>query len=107
MGSQSRARMTNSRRSRMSAFLRPAVRAVVLTIACAGVVGAQGAQKTCEVNEGRPNQVGRALLAVQVASNSEGPNAVRQLTAAVKGLTENAERMDNQVGRNFVLGKAL
>ncbi|MEX2154681.1 MAG: hypothetical protein WD825_15165 [Gemmatimonadaceae bacterium] len=91
----------------MSAFLRPAVRALGLTIACAGVVGAQGAPKACEVNEGRPTQVGRALLAVQVATNAEGPAATRQLTAAVKGLTENGERMDNQIGRNFVLGKAL
>jgi len=91
----------------MSAFLRPAARALGLTIACAGVVGAQAAPKACEVNEGRPTQVGRALLAVQVATNAEGPAATRQLTAAVKGLTENAERMDNQVGRNFVLGKAL
>ena len=93
---------------RMSLFRSPVFRAVGLTIACAGVAGAQAAQKACEVNEGRPTQVGRALLAVQVASGAQDPNAAaRQLTAAVKGLTENAERMENQVGRNFVLGKAL
>lgn len=92
----------------MSVFLRPTVRAIGLTIACAGVVGAQVVQKSCDVNEGRPTPVGRALLNVQVASGTQDPAAAkRQLTQAVKGLTENGDRMDNQVGRNMVLGKAL
>ncbi len=91
----------------MSVFLRPVARALGLMIAGAGIVGAQ-AQKACEVNEGRPTAVGRATLAVQVASGTQDPAAAtRQLTAAIKGLTDNAERMDNQVGRNLVLGKAL
>lgn len=92
----------------MSLFHSPAMRALGLTIAAVSVAGAQATQKACEVNEGRPTAVGKALLAVQVASSAQDPNAaMRQLTSAVKGLTENAERMDNQVGRNFVLGKAL
>src|SRR6266545_2013792 len=45
------------RRCRMSVFLSPAVRAFGLTMAFAAVVGAQGAQKACEVNESRPTQV--------------------------------------------------
>lgn len=91
----------------MSVLLRPVARALGLMIAGAGLAGAQG-QKACEVNEGRPTAVGRATLAVQVASGTQDPAAAsRQLTAAIKGLTENAERMDNQVGRNLVLGKAL
>ena len=90
----------------MSAFLRPVSRAVGLVLACAGIAGAQ--EKACEVNESRPTAIGRATLAVQVAQSTQDPAAAaKQLTAAVKGLTENAERMDNQVGRNFVLGKAL
>jgi tetratricopeptide (TPR) repeat protein len=93
----------------MSLSLGPVVRTLGLTMACAGALGAQAAQqKACEVNEGRPTQVGRALLAVQVATSAQDPAAAaRQLSAAVKGLTENGEKMDNQVGRNFVLGKAL
>jgi tetratricopeptide (TPR) repeat protein len=92
----------------MSLLLSPAIRALGLTIAAAAVVGAQAAPKACEVNEGRPTAVGRALLAVQVASGTQDPNAAtKQLTSAVKALTENGERMENQVGRNFVLGKAL
>lgn len=90
----------------MSAFLRPALRAVGLGLACAAVAGAQ--EKACEVNESRPTAIGRATLAVQVAQSTQDPaTAAKQLSAAVKGLTENAERMDNQVGRNYVLGKAL
>jgi tetratricopeptide (TPR) repeat protein len=91
----------------MSLFRSPISRALGLTIACVGVATAQ-AQKECSVNENRPTQVGKAMLAVQVALSAQDPNsAARQLSSAVKGLTENAERMDNQVGRNFVLGKAL
>lgn len=92
----------------MSVFLRPAVRVFGLTLACAAVAGAQAAPKECQVNEGRPSPVGRATLAVQVASSATDPAvAIRQLSTAVKALTENAEKMDNQVGRSFVLGKAL
>jgi predicted Zn-dependent protease len=91
----------------MSVFLSPAVRAFGLTMAFAAVAGAQGAQKACEVNESRPTQVGKATLAVQVASGAQPDVAARQLTSAVKLLTDNGDKMENQPGRNFVLGKAL
>jgi tetratricopeptide (TPR) repeat protein len=93
----------------MSFFPSPLIRAAALTIALASVAAWEAAaQKACEVNESRPTQVGRATLAVQVASSAQSPEAAaKQLTAAVKGLTENGERMENQPGRNFVLGKAL
>ena len=90
----------------MSVFFSP-VRAFGLTLAFAAVAGAQGAQKACEVNESRPTQVGKATLAVQVASGAQPDVAARQLSTAVKMLTDNGERMENQPGRNFVLGKAL
>src|SRR5947207_12285975 len=96
------------RRCLMSVFLSPAVRALGLTMALAAVAGAQGAaQKACEVNESRPTAVGKATLAVQVASSAQPDVAARQLSNAVKLLTENGERMENQPGRNFVLGKVL
>lgn len=93
----------------MSLFLTPTVRAIGLTISLAAAAGAQGAQKECEVNESRPAQIGRATLAVQVASSAQDPAvAAKQLTAAVKGLTDaGAAKWDNQAGRNLVLGKAL
>ena len=90
----------------MSFFHSPAVRSLGLTIAIAGNAAAQG--KACEVNESRPGQVGRATLAVQIASSAGSPDAAKkQLVSAVKSLTDNGDKMDNQVGRNFVLGKAL
>jgi tetratricopeptide (TPR) repeat protein len=68
---------------------------------------AQG-QQACDVDEGKPSQVARATLAVQMASGAQDPAAVsRQLTSAVRMLTDRGEQMANQVGRNFVLGKAL
>jgi len=92
----------------MSVFFSPAVRALGLTMAFAAVAGAQGAaQKACEVNESRPTAVGKATLAVQVASSAQPDVAARQLISAVKLLTDNGDRMENQPGRNFVLGKAL
>jgi tetratricopeptide (TPR) repeat protein len=92
----------------MSVSLSPAVRALGLTFAVAGTAAAQGAPKACEVNESRPGQVGRATLAVQIASSAGSPDAAKkQLVSAVKSLTDNGEKMDNQVGRHFVLGKAL
>ena len=89
----------------MSVFRSPATHALGLTIALASLAGAQ--QKACEVNESRPSQIGRATLAVQVATSAQGDAAARQLMSAVKLLTDNGEKMDNQPGRNFVLGKAL
>jgi hypothetical protein len=71
------------------------------------LAAAQG-QQACEVDEGKPSQVARATLAVQMASGAQDPAAVsRQLTSAVRMLTDRGEQMANQVGRNFVLGKAL
>ena len=93
----------------MSVLLNPVVRALGLTVALSGLAGAQGvSQKACEVNESRPNQIGKATLAVQVATSAATPEvAARQLTSAVKFLTDNGDKMENQTGRNFVLGKAL
>jgi tetratricopeptide (TPR) repeat protein len=92
----------------MSVSNNPVVRAFGLTFALAGTAAAQAATKACEVNESRPGQVGRATLAVQIASSAGSPDAAKkQLVSAVKALTDNGDKMDNQVGRNFVLGKAL
>ena len=90
----------------MPVFHSPAVRAIGLSFVLAGTAAAQAA-KTCEVNESRPSQVGRATLAVQIAASAGSPDAAKkQLVSAVKTLTDNGEKMDNQVGRHFVLGKA-
>lgn len=91
----------------MSVLSGPLARGLCILVAAAAVAGAQE-PPVCEVDEGRPNQVARALLAVQVASSSENPAEVsKQLTNAMKQLTENPDRISNQPGRNMVLGKAL
>ena len=91
----------------MRVFLTPAVRALGLTLALPAALAAQ-AQQACEVDEGKPSQVGRATLAVQMASGAQDPSsAAKQLTSAVKLLSDKGEQMSNQVGRHFVLGKAL
>lgn len=92
----------------MSVFFRPALRAIALSTVFAGAASAQAAAKACEVDEGRPSQLGRATLAIQVASGTQDPAAAaKQLSNAVKLVTDNGEKMSNQVGRNLVLGKAL
>src|ERR1044071_8088385 len=90
----------------MSVFLKPVVRALGLSAVCASAAIAQAA-KECQMQEGKPSTVGRATLSIQMASNSDPAGAARRLTEAVKALTDNGDKMDNQVGRNFVLGKAL
>jgi len=90
----------------MSVLTRPVIHAVGLSIALASAAAAQA--KSCDVNESRPTQIGRATLAVQIASSQTNAQAAqKQLQSAVKLLTDNGERMENQVGRNLVLGKAL
>src|SRR4051812_28864411 len=98
--------LNNLRRRRMSVLTRPVIHAVGLSIALASAAAAQA--KSCDVNESRPTQIGRATLAVQIASSQTNAQAAqKQLQSAVKLLTDNGERMENQVGRNLVLGKAL
>jgi tetratricopeptide (TPR) repeat protein len=85
----------------------PVARALGLTVFSAATLAGQAA-KECLVREDRPNQVGKARVAVELASQATDPaGATRQLVAAVRGLTDNADKMENQPGRNFVLGKAL
>src|SRR5437868_6547179 len=98
--------MTIRWRCRMPVSYSPMIRGLGLTAALAGFAHAQ-ATKGCEINEGRPAAVGRATYAVQIAQSANPETAARQLSAAVKSLTENVAQTDNPVGRNFVLGKAL
>lgn len=87
-------------------FLLPAL----LTAALAAQAGAQQ-QAQCSVNEGSPSQVAKAYLAVTSAQNlqqtQKTAEAAKQLTAAVKGLTDQPDKISNVAGRNLVLGKAL
>jgi tetratricopeptide (TPR) repeat protein len=68
---------------------------------------AGGQQKACEVDEGSPNQVARAVLDLQLAQNAGKPeDAATKLRDAVKLLSE-GDMSKNPTGRAFVFGKTL
>ena len=91
-------------------MLATAKKALVPLLLCATVTAVAGAQqkgKECEVDEGKPGEVARAMLALQVAQSSPKPeDAAKQLKSAIASL-EKADRSKNPVGESFVLGKTL
>lgn len=89
----------------MLASAKKALLPLLLSAAATTVAGAQ--QKECEIDEGKPGEVARAMLALQMAQSSNKPeDAAKQLRSAVSSL-EKADRSKNPVGTNFVLGKTL
>src|SRR6185437_370840 len=77
----------------------------LLALALASVAGAQ--QKDCDIHEGTPNQVARAMRDMQIAQNSAKPaDAIARLKDAVK-LTHDGDLKKNPVGRASVFGKTL
>ena len=69
----------------------------------AAMAGAQ--QKACDIDEGQPNQVGRALLDLQMTQTASKPeDAAKALRDAVKLLQE-GDKAKNPIGRAFVTGK--
>jgi tetratricopeptide (TPR) repeat protein len=89
----------------MLATAKKAVLPLLLSAAATAVAGAQ--QKECEIDEGKPGEVARAMLALQVAQSANKPeDAAKQLRSAVASL-EKADRSKNPVGTNFVMGKTL
>src|SRR5689334_3948470 len=78
-----------------------------LLIAGASVAASAQQPKQCELDEGTPNQVARAVLDIQLAQNATKPaDAAPKLRDAVKLLSE-ADPKRNPVGKSFVLGKTL
>jgi len=77
----------------------------LMVAAFAGTLGAQ--QKACEIDEGTPSPVARAVLDLQLAQTAAKPeNAAKSLSDAVKHVTE-GDRTKNPTGRAFVYGKTL
>jgi predicted Zn-dependent protease len=90
-------------------MLGTANKALLPLLLCATVTAVAGAQqkaKECEVDEGKPGEVARAMLALQVAQNAKPEDAAKQLRSAI-GSLEKADRAKNPVGESFVLGKTL
>ncbi|HKO16619.1 MAG TPA: FxLYD domain-containing protein [Gemmatimonadaceae bacterium] len=88
----------------MLALAKKAVLSMLLTMTAAAVAGAQ--QKECPADEGKPGEVARAMLALQMAQSAKPEDAPRQLKSAIASL-EKADRSKNPVGESFVLGKTL
>jgi tetratricopeptide (TPR) repeat protein len=78
-----------------------------LLIAGASIAAQAQQPKQCELDEGSPNQVARAVLDIQLAQTATKPqDALPKLRDAVKLLSE-ADPKRNPVGKSFVLGKTL
>lgn len=91
----------------MLATAKKALMPLLLSATVTAVAGAQQKAKECEVDEGKPGEVGRAMLALQVAQSAAKPeDAQKQLRSAIASL-EKADKTKNPVGENFVLGKTL
>jgi len=70
-------------------------------------VAAGAQQKACEIDEGQPAQVARAMLDLQMMQSSNKPeDAAKALRDAIKLLSEGDQKR-NPVGRAFVMGKTL
>src|SRR5579884_3548594 len=82
---------------------------LVPALLIAGLSAAAGAQqKACDVDEGSPNQVARAVLDLQIAQQSANKpaEAMGKLRDAVK-LLNDGDLKKNPVGRAFLLGKVF
>lgn len=81
-----------------------ALAAFAASVAPLSVAAAQEAG-ACEIDDGRPNQVKdarNALVKAQIVSDKQ-----KQLTDAIRLLTKEPEKIDNKVGRDWVLGRTL
>jgi hypothetical protein len=88
-------------------MLATAKKVLLLSATVTAVAGAQQKGKECEVDEGKPGEVARAMLALQVAQTAPKPEDVaKQLRSAI-GSLEKADKSKNPVGQSFVLGKTL
>jgi predicted Zn-dependent protease len=79
---------------------------MLLCAAVTAVAGAQQKPKECQADEGKPGEVARAMLSLQMAQNAKPEDAGKQLRSAI-GSLEKADKTKNPVGYNFVLGKTL
>ncbi|HKW46504.1 MAG TPA: FxLYD domain-containing protein [Gemmatimonadaceae bacterium] len=80
---------------------------ILLSAAVTAVAGAQQKPKECSIDENKPTEISRALLALQFAQSAKTPDdAAKQLKSAV-GTLEKTDKSKNPVGLNFEMGKAL
>ena len=85
-------------------------RTLALTaLALAVSAGTASAQGKCDINTGSPFQVtsARVYLSKAVSSGGKADERPKHLANSVKVLTENTEKINNQLGRNWLLAKTL
>lgn len=89
----------------MNAFRSSALAAMALV----GTAGAASAQGKCDINVSGPFQVtsARVYLNKATAPSGKADEKPKHLANGVKVLTENGEKIGNQLGRQFLLGKLL
>ena len=96
----------------MTVVFRTALAGVVLTAATAASAGAQGAaaakKPACEINTASPFQVNgaRVYLNKATAPTGKADEKPQHLKSAIASL-EPADKINNQLGRNWLLGQAL
>ena len=88
----------------MLATVKNALLPVMLSAAITAVAGAQQKAKECEVDEGKPSEVARAVFSLQVAQTAKPEDAAKNLRSAI-GSLEKADKSKNPVGQSFELGK--
>src|SRR5207248_3826477 len=77
---------------------------LLLAAAVTTVAHAQQKAKECEVDEGKPSEVARAVFSLQVAQTAKPEDAAKNLRSAI-GSLEKADKSKNPVGQSFELGK--
>ena len=79
----------------------------VIGLACTLTSGLSAQSAECKINDGSPYQVNGAKQYVLQAANSRYPDQVpKLLQSAVRVLTDDPEKIDNEAGRQFVLLRA-
>ena len=77
----------------------------VLSLALASAAGAQN--KGCKIEDGKPFQLASARIYLQKATSGKPDEKPKHLQNSVKVLTENADRIGNPVGRNWMIGRSM
>jgi len=89
----------------MIAWRTAARAALALLVAPASAVAS--AQAKCDINVSSPFQVSSARMYLGKAGSGKPDEQRKHARNAVQVLTDHPERINNQVGRNFVLGQTL
>ena len=78
----------------------------LLVAALSTVSAVAGAQGKCDINEGSPYQINSAKIYLGKVQSGKESEKESHLKNAVKVLTENPDKINNQLGRNWLLARA-